>query len=573
MKSILKRVLSLAIALIMLSALLCGCTDKKDKGNINISSLQEKNTILYTGAFEKPIPLAFSEKAEGLAMISLELAASILQEYVRAEKDQGYTLEVKTQGERVTLVRDNKAESVIDFKNGTVYFEDYNRFNTLSYELGALDVMDSDGLDEEGQPEYFKRVLHSEEKGNSSFIDLKERGIPYLMQKGKGYIAMQTFSDIYLAPYEIMLSYNGKDAFILDRELIEISQELYYKSAPDMISPQLIDFNYRELCLMLDLHYGLAQEHGITTADSYISRIGLKEGFYSEDPNARFSALKTLIYRYLSDNHSNVLMHSPYNSQAEYSLGAEDASIGYWEFYKNYQAYNSYRAEQFKEEAYRYKEIGDTAFVCFDTFLGPTADYYESKPDKNGLNDEIALISYAHSRITRKDSPIKNVVIDLATNTGGHMDGGIYLASWVLGNAVMHITDPVRGAHGSYIYRADVNLDREFDENDCISDKQIYLITSPITFSCANYVANAMQESGRVTLLGSTTGGGAACVYTASLADGAAVTLSSSLCISGYKNGSYYSIDRGIAPDIKIENIKDIFDYTKLKKLINNTRE
>ena len=149
---------------------------------------------------------------------------------------------------------------------------------------------------------------------------------------------------------------------------------------------------------------------------------------------------------------------------------------------------NGYRQEQKPEP---YEEIGNTAFITFDAFTSATKDYYANSPLDCSFADEVGLISYAHAMINRENSPIENVVIDLATNTGGHMDGGIFLVSWILGNALMHIEDPIRGAQGTYMYRADVNLDDAFDEKDVLTGKNVYLLTSPITFSCANYVANA----------------------------------------------------------------------------------
>ena len=67
-----------------------------------------------------------------------------------------------------------------------------------------------------------------------------------------------------------------------------------------------------------------------------------------------------------------------------------------------------------------YMEIGDTAFVTVDNFLysGNGIDYSALAPDQLQF-DTIGSIIYAHMKIAREDSPIRNVVLDLSLNNGG----------------------------------------------------------------------------------------------------------------------------------------------------------
>lgn len=577
-----KRILIFATAIVIIASccllascqLFCGELEGEQSSVVGLidtrSPITEKSLKLYRDGLEEKISLGFFDGICDLPMISLESAVALLNDHVQNKRDGEYSITVNADGNRLTLLRDNGSYAVVDFDEGTLYFDDYNRFNSFSFELGSLDILESDGFNDNGEPEYFDRVAYSEKKGESSLIDLSERGIPAALQNGKGYIALQTFSDIFLTPHEIMICYNGEAAYLLNGNLLGDLSESYYAENDRVRSAELIDVNYRSLCLLVDFHYGLYAERGINCADDYFAQIGLKDELNSADTAEYFAALKTLVYKFFSDNHSGVLMHSPYDPSPNYSLGVGEFSVGYQEFYKKYQLYSSKRQAQSEGGLQPYYEIGNTAFITFDAFSSATVDYYENDPTDGEFYDEIGLICYAHAMINREDSPIENVVIDLATNTGGHMDGGIFLVSWVLGEGIMHITDPIRHSDATSTYRADVNLDREFDERDTISDKNVYLITSPITFSCANYVASALKESGRVTVLGSTSGGGTCCVYMASTADGAAICLSSTLRMSGYKNGTYYSIDAGIAPDVKITNINHFFDQNKLYEIIQS---
>lgn len=574
-----KILLSLLVIFALLaSCLLISCGNNGNNGMDGIEEIYTDKIIsrdcdFYVDKEKKSIQLGFFETISDVPLISIDNAVSTLTNMIKEKKDSTYEMTVTKDGNRFTLTRENGSYAIFDFDKKTLFFEDYNEFNMFSYELGSLDILDSDGYNADGESEYFKRVLSSEKSGVCSTIDFGKRQLPLKLEGDVGYMTLQTFSDIFLMPFEVMISYNGESAFLLGQSLLEGIENIYYKEGQKARSEELININYKHICLLLDFHYGLFKQHNISCADSYIEQIGLKESFLSQDTSAYFSAIKTLTYKYLSDNHSGALFPSPYNPEPNSSIGANEASIGYWEFYRSYQTYSSYRAMQIENGLKGYEEIGNTAFITFDTFKSNTVDYYKNSPVNGDYYDEIGLISYAHAMITREDSPIENVVIDLATNTGGHMDGGIYLVSWVLGNATVHINDPIRNAEGTYMYRADVNLDGVFDQNDTISHKKVYLITSPITFSCANYVTAAFKEAGTVGIIGMTSGGGGCCVYFGSTVDGCAIAISSSLSMSTYKNGSYYSVDQGIAPDYKIADTDILFNHSLIGDFINSLNQ
>ena len=121
-------------------------------------------------------------------------------------------------------------------------------------------------------------------------------------------------------------------------------------------------------------------------------------------------------------------------------------------------------------------------------------------------------------------------------------------------------------------YSIDVNLDGVFDENDSIADKNLYCITSPVSFSCGNLVPSLLKESGRVTLLGNTSGGGACSVQFGSLADGSIFQISSPNRLAVVTNGSYYAIDRGITPHLYFSKFESYFDRVALTEFINNMK-
>ena len=158
----------------------------------------------------------------------------------------------------------------------------------------------------------------------------------------------------------------------------------------------------------------------------------------------------------------------------------------------------------------------------------------------------IALIAAAHAQITREGSPIKNVVIDLSCNTGGAADAAAYVMGWYLGEAPIALRDTLSGGMSIGIYRVDTNLDGTFDEADELGDRNLYCLTSPVSFSCGNLVPAAFKNSGRVTLLGRQTCGGSCVVFQAMDALSTRFTISGNRQCSITKNGSFYNIDEGI---------------------------
>ena len=127
-----------------------------------------------------------------------------------------------------------------------------------------------------------------------------------------------------------------------------------------------------------------------------------------------------------------------------------------------------------------YYEIGDTAIITLDEFsIHPSystfSDYY--KFAENGIlaDDTISQIIKAHEKITRENSPIKKVVLDLSYNGGGAANAAVFVLCWFLGDAQVSFTDPVTGAESTVSFRADVNLDHQYDYRDNLSDLELYI--------------------------------------------------------------------------------------------------
>jgi hypothetical protein len=273
---------------------------------------------------------------------------------------------------------------------------------------------------------------------------------------------------------------------------------------------------------------------------------------------------------YFDDIHSGFRAYSYLTGPIDYDAEKGPSLTGLMEHRNEHMAA---RAEQYPDGAPRYEEIGNTAYITFDhfdIFTGSYNDYYGYENVQDiPIEDTVSMVIKAHEQITREDSPIENVVIDLSCNTGGTVDAAAYLVAWCLGKASISLKDTFTGAMANTDYWADVNLDREFDERDSIADKNIFCLISPVSFSCGNLVPNVFKQSGKVTLLGRTSGGGSCTVLTASSAWGTSFTISSQTRMSFLKNGALYDIDRGADPDYTISTPEKYYDREALTDYIN----
>ena len=239
------------------------------------------------------------------------------------------------------------------------------------------------------------------------------------------------------------------------------------------------------------------------------------------------------------------------------------------EFARKRNEYMEIRKKYYPDGIKGYEEIGDVAYITFDAFV-TERDLYGRTPENNP-DDTLELISYSVSQILRPDSPVKNVVLDLSCNTGGAAESAVYTLGAFLGDTQISVEDPNTGARVTSIYRADTNLDHVFDEIDTLYGKglNLYCLTSPVSFSCGNLVPCVLKNSGRVTIIGQQSGGGACSVLYLTTAGGSVVRISSSLRLSFLKNGAFYDVDKGAEVDYSINDIEHFYDRKALNEFIH----
>jgi len=540
-------------------------------------------TYLTSLDYSYDLPLCFVDGVDDLPWLDLEDFCQFMNVFEQQfYEDSGYRLVYEVNGEQVWLCRESNYFMIVDFEQNTIAFTDYDAFIHDSSSNALVDLVSGTGYDAEGRGELFRHVPTGsyDRYGESVLLELDDYGIQLIHQGDYYLVPAQTLSDFVLSiGTGLNLFYNGEEAFcanadsfgMVDSQYYPLTElgERYYSGKPSQRSEALANYGYNELCLMLDNLYGLKELHDVKHFDRLFTQLAYKDDLLSPDPETADNQLYDFIDLQLDDIHSTFSGYSFMTGMkaTEGSYGIQSINLN-----GSYAYYGGARSEHYSDGPVGYEEVGNTAYVTFDEFTNKAAAYYyeclengEDLPE----GDTIGLIIKAHQQINREGSPVENVVIDLSNNGGGTLNAAAFVIAWALGEAQVSLKDTFTGAMSTAVYQVDANLDREFDDNDKLTGKKIYCLISPCSFSCGNFVPAVFKSSGRVTLLGRTSGGGSCFVLNAATAWGTYFSISGPQRMSLMKNGAFYDIDQGVEPDFIINNVDNFYDREALTAYIN----
>ena len=591
--------------------------------------------------WKEDFPLYFADGAEDLPYADLKDWAGLLSYIYDGVSDKSYRgfqvkCEVQEDENKVILTRENGFTMEADFAEGKISYLDYMGF--LQRTNGSY--MDIDMFTEEdnnGQPFLLQRVEGRNLYGDFTVLDLNRYGIRMAAQDGKYLVPLQTLAAFAFGPIAVGVYFNGEGVFVnkissmkthptmafnaklttsplLTPELVQKLQEfqgtaeerqdmvfeelrktpegaalvdeyeremdssilIKYLAAPKALrSEALIDYGYSELCLELDSFYGLKDAHKIKDFDLFFMQTGqppLFEDLLDPDAAKADSAIARLTQYWMDDGHSTFLFRSYMSESApEERFGVSNISRG-----QRGQIAAEAKAK-YPEASLPYYEVGDTAYISFDSFAATDgdvsgyADYYALSESGELPDDTVGIIAKAHRQITRENSPIKNVVLDLSNNGGGDAATALYTVAWFLGEAQISLTNTFTGAQTTSFFKADVNLDHQFDEKDTLANRGLHFfcLISPQSFSCGNLVPWAFKADGGVTLLGRVSGGGSCAVQFMTTAWGTSYRISGMKKMSFLKNGAYYDVDQGVEPDYIINDYEHFYDRESLTEFIH----
>lgn len=150
-------------------------------------------------------------------------------------------------------------------------------------------------------------------------------------------------------------------------------------------------------------------------------------------------------------------------------------------------------------------------------------------------------------------------------------DAAVFVISAVLGDGSVSALNPMTVAMATAVYNVDLNLDHQYGQEDQgLTTKNVYCLTSPVSFSCGNLVPCVFKNSNQVTIIGRTSGGGSCVVIPMSSACGTGFQISGFTRLAFIKNGSFYDIDQGAVPDFTISKYMSFYDRERLTEYIDS---
>lgn len=542
--------------------------------------------------------LYFKEGAEDIPYVNIE---ALCNDDFTVEYPEKYKVLITSNNNNYT------STALIDLTKRKIYFSNYDHYMSMFQSSSSktffdiANVQENDFIKIEKSFNSWGAPIEVNFSGFEDFVLCAE-----IDGKLNYYVSLNTFGNLF-TNYRYV--YNGKEEYSVNKIInngFDNAKEFYRfdeGTGKKMRSSALTNFTYNELCINLDLNYGLKELHGnkFDCFDSYFEYVGLKSKLLNPDPEIFCKAIWDLCEAYFSDNHSNFKFASYYCGYDIAKKFAERVETGDENLLtgnsisKKMELYYTARQNAYDENipGLEFSDDEKTAIVRFDHYttsgdsdlnaiinetnleLGKTTeDICNSiKENYTAIQKDIKTEYYLYcvNKMIKEKPGVENVILDMSNNTGGSCRTAVATLAWMLGEVQTNITNSITGAKCSSVYVCDINADGKFDENDTIKDKKLFCLISPASFSCGNMVPAMLKSSDRVVLLGETSGGGSACVYPTMAADSTTFRISSRYVMSENKNGSNYDIDKGIEPHVRLQP-ETLYNKEKICSIVANMK-
>ena len=440
-------------------------------------------------------------------------------------------------------------------------FSDFEEFATFKNDVSIFyPTYDTNHKDDKEDMRYtcYSHICTSEED-RSITISLKNYHIHTFKKNNEIYLPVSFYLDFILYPLDEVYVVGKENIFELDYSSWynemgnSYSSEFwkYYRNEFHDISASRLAYSENETRLAISLAYGQNKP-----ADSLKKANSIAE---AEDN------LATYIYQDINELHSSYLSPSPYmvsSYQGFYHLRMKTEAFlnekqrlspVFNEYRDLYSSLSSLREKE--KKAFEIKN--NTAYITFNDFVGARKDYYDEDyviDETNYTYDTISLMSYSYHQI-KNNKNIDNIVFDVSLNTGGEIAAMVYAVGLFASSTNFYSMNSLNEATYHFSLHSDANFDGKMD--DPILDKNIYVLSSGISFSCGNSFISLMKESAKATIVGQNSAGGASSIRYMLSPLGSQYRISSNevMCDSSFQN-----LEKGIAPDISL-NLSSLYEH------------
>lgn len=570
------------IGSLALGVSLTSCSGSYKASEIDVYSLNTENEVKKIGTcellFKKNSKIPYVSLNNGTELMSLIRSTNL--------DDKKYKVEIAKDGNNYVISNEAGAKCVIDEDKQTLTYNDYDKLVSVvpDYQqpLSIIPVKKTFKA--------LKVVSNHYTPGKERVVSLKDYSLLDVYEVGdKVYLPLSVYNSVLLNTNDNMnLAYNGKYLFFMagtslsDKSLglpIETSLGKKFRegAAKEKISDEELEYYYQSLCFDFNTSYGLREK--FDSFDEFLKKIDFKKDILSTNPK-NIDAGTAIALTYLRDEHTaltdfsnlyefgdNTVDTTKLDKESKkhsdddeaFTNAKKAAKVKTGIDYKDNTVFVDFAEFTKIDEDLLYNTTSGADALDLDDFTGGDdipgldfglADLFETNTAKifNQLYKDLTSDTYKNT--------VKNVVIDLTTNTGGSADGLLYSLSTLIGNVTIDIVNPVTSAHNKQVYQADINADGKIDENDkSLSELgfNIYFLDSQYSFSSANampYIAKLNNPN--VKTIGQKTAGGPCAVRSYVTPIGSVISSSSLYTMSKLENGRYVNIDDGIKADYEL---------------------
>ena len=320
---------------------------------------------------------------------------------------------------------------------------------------------------------------------------------------------------------------------------------------------EIAEYEFNVLRLQFGEYYGLKKSHPEVHDRLDALLAPYKADLLSEDIGVYSHAMMEFLLRTIDDGHTRVI---------SFPLFGEEELPGDYDF----SLHNGYRKSRLLDlrTAYvagrKYAGIekglqieGNTAYLAFDDFIRDMTDM--SKLDK-APNDYVGGNTMAFAKAAmeevKKHDEVKRVVFDVTCNGGGMVSTIPYLLGIMSEDPFILEFDYYAGQEVETHFNVDLNANGVYgeEEDSYEGEYDFFILTSNMSFSCANAFPGYARAAGSARIVGLRSGGGAASVDNCHTPNGFCFTTSSlDVVATTDKDGRYVENDDGIPLDLKID--------------------
>lgn len=485
------------------------------------------------------LDLYFADEVDDLPYVSVADWADLM---VRVNKPTApkFAISSSRKHDRLTLKRETGVRVTINSNDDTIVAPNYEGFLRSTATDTFDDVRVAECLQKAGSALSIP--------GKNTVFNLGTYSINIVRDQNTFLIPLQTANDLLPVGDDLHVYFSGLSLYAgSDEDLASIA----LTEAVASPSNKLAKYTYNELCLMLDSFYGPRSQHKLVSFASMLKQNKISPLLASGKRQKVEKGLAQTIAYVLND----------YESKPGPDMTTSIESDAQGQLQKRVAELQDARSARYGQGIPAYEEVGDTAFVVIDDLSLPSTSPYEVSADAlKDSTDALSTIAYAHKRITRADSPVRNVVLDLSCCTTGQKGAAVWATAWMLGTSNLATSDTLTSRLETMYYRADINLDHEFNDDDTLTGKRLYCLVSPATVSYGNLVAQALKASGSVRLVGSATGGGAFEPRTGLTVLGSSFTYSGNSMLCYVDNGLINDVTDDMDAQLQLPSSVDFCD-------------